>query len=112
MEKILKEKQKRNNTNAILMDVSIAFDKVWHPRLIYKMIKAEIRTVLIKLSLFYLHGREFVVKINEATSEMEEIQAGMLQESLLGPILYNILTSNISKRKISTGSSKFDGSEL
>lgn len=96
---ILREKQRGFKTGALLLDISRAFDKVWHQGLIHKMLKAGIPTALTKLIASYLEGRKFYVKINEEKSELKEINAGVPQGSLLGPILYSIFTSDIPKHE-------------
>nr|XP_015840350.1 PREDICTED: RNA-directed DNA polymerase from mobile element jockey-like [Tribolium castaneum] len=101
-ETILKAKNQGKSTGAVFMDISNAFDKVWHQGLIYKLIKMEIPIALTKLIASYLQNRKFYVRINEETFEIEKASAGVPQGSLLEPILYNLYTSDIPKRKDTT----------
>lgn len=55
-------------TAAIFLDVSKAFDRVWHQGLIYKMHKYQYPTDALKLLTSYLTDRTFQVYENASTS--------------------------------------------
>ena len=79
---------------AVFLDVSQAFDKVWHRGLIYKMSKLLPQNVC-QLLESYLFERKFRVSQVDAFSNIHPIQAGVPQGSVLGPLLYIIYTADI-----------------
>ncbi|KAL3267337.1 hypothetical protein HHI36_011468 [Cryptolaemus montrouzieri] len=81
------------------LDIEKAFDKVWHEALLYKMKKTRFPKKLTNITRSYLQHRKFIVRIENARSEEKKIQAGVLQGSILGPLLFNIFISDIPKMK-------------
>ena len=79
---------------AVFLDVSQAFDRVWHEGLIHKMSKILPRNYC-KLMESYLSDRKFRVIHGEACSEVYSTQAGVPQGSVLGPFLYLLFTADI-----------------
>ncbi|GBP01628.1 Probable RNA-directed DNA polymerase from transposon BS [Eumeta japonica] len=79
---------------ALFIDVSQAFDKVWHEGLILKL-KLHLPTNIVKLLENYITSRKFVVKEGEFVSLPEYIASGVPQGSILGPLLYLIYTSDM-----------------
>ena len=82
-------------TAAVFLDVSKAFDRVWHEGLLYKMYTSQIPIPFIKLIHSYLSNRSSTVRVNNAYSTPIHIRAGVPQGSVLGPTLYNIYTHDI-----------------
>ena len=80
--------------NAAFLDVSQAFDKVWHPGLLYK-IKQLLPLGYFPLLKSYLQDRTYVTKVNSVTSYVHHVHLGVLQGSILGPLLYTIYTSDL-----------------
>lgn len=80
--------------SAVFLDISQAFDKVWHEGLIYK-IKKTLPHCFLQILKSYLDKRSFQVKCNDDSSELYEIKSGVPQGSILGPILYLIFTADI-----------------
>ena len=79
---------------AVFLDVSQAFDRVWHEGLIHKMSKMFPRNYC-KLMESYLSDRKFRVIHGEAYSEFYPTEAGVPQGSVLGPFLYLLFTADI-----------------
>lgn len=79
---------------SVFLDVSQAFDKVWHAGLLYK-IKTTFPLKYFSILKSYLTDREFRTKIGEETSQNYPIKAGVPQGSVLGPILYLLYTSDL-----------------
>lgn len=86
--------ENRQYCTATFLDISQAFDKVWHPGLLCK-IKTILPGPYYKAIEAYLHQREFTVKINEENSDNMIIHSGVPQGSILGPFLYLIYTHDL-----------------
>lgn len=80
--------------SAVFLDVSKAFDKVWHEGLVYKIRRA-LPATYAKLLQSYIKNRHFRIKQEESYSQLKEIKAGVPQGSVLGPVLYLIYTSDL-----------------
>lgn len=79
---------------AIFIDVSQAFDKVWHEGLLLKLKQCLPDTFYVILKS-YLQERHFLVKHEEEMTKLVEIKAGVPQGSVMGPLLYLIFTADL-----------------
>ena len=77
---------------AVFLDISKAFDKVWHDGLIFKLKQNGISGSLLKLFQNYKSNRKQCVVINGSISEYSGIESGVPQGSVLGPY-YFLFTS-------------------
>ena len=92
---IKQNKQVSKSTAMCLLDVEKAFDNVWHDGLVYKLRHFDISPYLIKIIRNYLKDRRYKVSLYGVNSNTFSIPAGVPQGSLLGPVLYNIYTSDV-----------------
>ena len=81
----------------ILLDISKAFDKVWHPGLLYKLQQLGITGNLLTWFASYLQNRRQRVVVNGKTSTTSYLQAGVPQGSILGPLLFLIFINDMVK---------------
>ena len=72
----------------IFLDLSKAFDKVWHQGLLFKLESFGIRGKLPNLLEDYLSNRLQRVLLNRQESSWLPIKARVPQGSILGPLLF------------------------
>ena len=85
--------EKKLFCNCVFLDISQAFDRVWHDGLLYKLKKFMPPTYYLLIKS-YLTDRHFQIRYGSALSDIAVINAGVPQGGILSPILYNIFASD------------------
>ena len=79
----------------VFLDITKAFDKIWHRGLLYKLEMIGISGNLLRLIESYLTNRYQRVVLNGSFSDFLRIISGVPQGSILGPLLFLIFLNDI-----------------
>ena len=92
------------DVRGVFLDISTAFDKVWHDGIIFKL-----ETYGVKGNL---HARYQRVVLNGQTSAWELVKSGVPQGSVLGPLMFLIYINDLQDNIQSTCNIFADGTPL
>ena len=82
----------------VFLDISKAFDKVWHQGLHYKLRQSSISGKFLKNLTDFLDNRMQRVILNGQYSSWDKIEAGVPRDSIVGLLLLLIYINDLSDR--------------
>ena len=82
---------------AVFLDISKAFDKVWHDGLIYKLEQNGVTGTLLKFIQHYLKNRKQRVVLNGSNSTYSTVESDVPQGSVLGPLLLLVYINDLER---------------
>ena len=96
----------------VFLDISKAFDKVWHEGLIYKLQQNGISGELLNILVDFLNNRKQRVVLNGQTSNWIDVKAGVPQGSIMGPLLFLIYINDLPEGLITNAKLFADDTSL
>ena len=88
--------QRKEKFGVVYIDLTAAYDTVWHRGLYLKLLQCIPDVKLVKFMMLMLQNRSFyVITSSGEQSRKRQLRNGLPQGSVLAPILFNIYTADI-----------------
>ena len=81
----------------VFLDISRAFDKVWHKGLMYKLQQNGISGELLKILVDFLDNRKQRIVLNGQSSNQFDVKDSVPQGSIMGPLRFLIISTIFQK---------------
>ena len=103
---------RKTPTDIIYLDFAKAFDSVPHKRIILKLKLVKIRDKVLRWIEDFLSGRRRRVDLRNGSSHGRQVTSGVLQGSILGPLLFLIYVNDIPELVSSTENMFIDDTKV
>ena len=87
--------KKRKEMIAVFLDISGAFNEVWHAGLLYKLLKQGTPMCYIKFMNSYLSGRSALVQTSDGIEVNRNLTQSCPQGSTISPLMWNLLLNDL-----------------
>ena len=99
-------------TRIVALDISKAFDRVWHAGLLHKLKSYGISGQIFGLIFSFLSNRRLQVVLDGKSSQEYPVNAGIPQGSILGPTLFLLYINDLPDDVICNTAIYTDGTTL
>ena len=87
--------ERGKNVTVVFLDFRKAFDRVWHPGLLYQLSTLGVSEWSVKWLTSYLSERQISVRVGSTMSEYKTTSCAVPQGSHLGPVLLIVFINNL-----------------